>query len=111
MPDPPSVIQIDGTESALALYEVQDLEHPYITRVEESKLAQAALWEMRNKFEARQSAGVTFYVLTSSGRTVAFAFTQGYLFVGTRDDLVAQALALLAGGHDPSIASARRYDG
>jgi hypothetical protein len=66
---------------------------------------------MRNKFEARQSAGITFYVHTAAGRTVAFAFTQGYLFVGTRDDLVAQALALLAGGHEPSVAQARWYDG
>ena len=110
-PDLNSVIQIAGNESALALYEVRDLEFLYVTRVEESKLAQAALWEMRSKFEARQSAGITFYVHVASGRTVAFAFAQGYLFVGTRDDLVAQALALLAGGYEPSVAAERWYEG
>lgn len=104
-----SVFQIAGNESALALYGIRDLEFLYVTRVEESRLAQAALWEMRSKFEARQSAGITFYVHVASGRTVAFAFTQGYLFIGTRDDLVAQALALLAGGHEPSVASERWY--
>lgn len=109
-PDLGSVIQIAGNESALALYEIRELQFLYVTRVEESKLAQAALWEMRSKFEARQSAGITFYVHVASGRTVAFAFTQGYLFIGTRDDLVAQALALLAGGHEPSVAAARWYE-
>jgi hypothetical protein len=110
-PDLNSVIQIAGNESALALYEIRDLQFLYVTRVEESKLAQAALWEMRSKFEARQSVGITFYVHVASGRTVAFAFTQGYLFIGTRDDLVAQALALLAGGREPSVAAARWYEG
>jgi hypothetical protein len=110
-PDLNSVIQIAGNESALALYEIRELQFLYVTRVEESKLGQAALWEMRSKFEARQSAGITFYVHVASGRTVAFAFTQGYLFVGTRDDLVAQALALLAGGHEPSVGSERWYQG
>jgi hypothetical protein len=60
-PDLNSVIQIAGNESALALYEIRELQFLYVTRVEESKLGQAALWEMRSKFEARQSAGITWH--------------------------------------------------
>jgi hypothetical protein len=54
---------------------------------------------------------VPFYLRTdaASKRTVAFAFAKGYLLLATRDDLVAQALELLAGGANPSIASDRWY--
>ena len=66
---------------------------------------------MRDKFEQRQAAGAPFYLLTdpASKRTVAFAFSKGYLLLATRDDLIAQALELAAGGGNPSIASDRWF--
>ena len=69
------------------------------------------LWAVRGKFEQRQAGGVSFYLRTdpASKRTVAFAFAKGYLLLATRDDLLAQALELLAGGGNPSVASDRWY--
>ncbi len=104
-------IGIAGTESALALYGIREVEFLYISRVGQAQLARSQLWAARDKFEQRQAGGVSFYLRTNpaSRRTVAFAFVKGYLFLATRDDLVARALTLLAGGSDPSIASDRWY--
>jgi hypothetical protein len=106
-----SVIEIAGTDSALALYEIRDVEFLYISRIADADLVKTQLWAARGKFEQRQAGGVSFYLRTdpASKRTVAFAFTKGYLLLATRDDLVAQSLELLAGGANPSIASDRWY--
>jgi len=106
-----SVVEIAGTDSALALYEIRDVEFLYISRIGEADLAKTELWAVRDKFGQRQAGGVSFYLRTdpASKRTVAFAFAKGYLLLATRDDLVAQALELLAGGSNPSIASDRWY--
>jgi hypothetical protein len=111
LPDLGSLIGIAGTDSALALYEIRDVEFLYISRIPESALMKSELWGVRDQFEQRQAGGVTFYLRTErpSGRTVAFAFSRGYLFLATRDDLVAQALELLARSKNPSIASNRWY--
>lgn len=103
-PDLASISGMAGGESALALYDIHNLQFLYITRLAQSRLLETQLWAVKSKFEERQSAGVTFYVHQESERTVAFAFTEGYLLVATREDLLAQALALAAGGKDPSVA-------
>jgi hypothetical protein len=106
-----SVSEIAGTDSALALYEIRDVEFVYISRIANADLMKTQLWAARGKFEQRQAGGVSFYLRTdpASKRTVAFAFTKGYLLLATRDDLVAQSLELLADGSNPSIASDRWY--
>lgn len=106
-----SVIEIAGTESALALYGIRDVEFLYVSRIADGALMKSQLWAVRDKFEQRQAGGVAFYLRSdpASQRTVAFAFVKGYLFLATRDDLVAQALELLAGGSNPSIAADRWY--
>ena len=111
LPDLKSIIEIAGTDSALALYEIRDVEFLYVSRMAEADLMKTPLWAVREKFEQRQAGGVSFYLRTdpASKRTVAFAFAKGYLLLATRDDLVAQSLELLAGGPNPSIASDRWY--
>lgn len=111
LPDLSGVIGIAGTDSALALYGIRDVEFLYISRIPESDLMKSQLWAVRDQFEQRQAGGVSFYLRTDRGsaRTVAFAFTRGYLLLGTRDDLVAQSLELLAGAKNPNIASDRWY--
>jgi hypothetical protein len=106
-----SVAGIAGSESALALYEIHDVGFLYVSRIGDAELMKSELWAVRDKFQQRQAGGASFYLHTdpASQRTVAFAFTKGYLFLATRDDLVAQALELLAGGANPSIASDRWY--
>jgi hypothetical protein len=111
LPDVKSVIGIAGTDSALALYGIRDVEFLYITRIGDSDFMKSQLWAVRDKFQQRQAGGVSFYLRTdpASKRTVAFAFAKGYLLLATRDSLVAQALQLMAGGGSPSIASDRWY--
>jgi hypothetical protein len=111
LPDLKSVIEMAGTDSALALYGIRDVEFLYVSRISDADLMKSQLWAVRDKFQQRQAGGVPFYLRTdtASKRTVAFAFAKGYLLLATRDDLVAQALELLAGGANPSIASDRWY--
>jgi hypothetical protein len=111
LPDLKIVSQIAGTDSALALYEIRDVEFLYVSRIADADLMKSQLWAVRDKFERREAGGVSFYLRSdpASKRTVAFAFAKGYLFLATRDDLVAQALELAAGGGNPSIASDRWY--
>jgi hypothetical protein len=111
LPDLKSVIGIAGTDSALALYGIRDVEFLYISRIAEGDLMKSPLWAVRNKFEQRQAGGVSFYLRSdpASKRTVAFVFTKGYLLLATRDDLVAQTLELMAGGGSASIATDRWY--
>jgi hypothetical protein len=105
------LIEIAGASSALALYDIREVEFLYVSRIAESDLVKSPLWAVRPAFQERQAGGVTFYLRTdaASKRTVAFAFTKGYLILATRDDLVAQSLELLAGGSNPSIAADRWY--
>ncbi|MGP8245669.1 MAG: hypothetical protein ACLQVN_14270 [Bryobacteraceae bacterium] len=111
LPDLASVGEIAGTDSALALYQIRDVEFLYVSRIASADLMKSRLWAVRAKFEQRQAAGSPFYLRTdpASKRTVAFAFVNGYLLLATRDDLVAQALALSVGQANPSIASDRWY--
>src|SRR5262249_49702685 len=62
--------------------------------------------QTRGNFEARKSGPDTFYVRNdaASGRTAAFAVKGDTLIVGTRDDLVAGALALLRGEKQRAVA-------
>ena len=111
LPDLKSVIEMAGTDSALALYGIRDVEFLYVSRISDADLMKSQLWAGRDKFQQRQAGGMPFYLRTdaASKRTVAFAFVKGYLLLATRDDLVAQALELLAGGANPSIATDRWY--
>jgi hypothetical protein len=104
-------IELAGTDSALALYQIRDVEFLYISRISDADLMKSQLWTVRNKFEQRQAGGEPFYLRTDPGskRTVAFAFVKGYLLLATRDDLVAQSLELLAGGSRPTLAADRWY--
>jgi hypothetical protein len=94
-----SIVEIAGTDSALALYEIRDVEFLFIGRVADADIMKSQLWAVRDKFEQRQAGGLPFYLRTdpASKRTVAFAFAKGLLLLATRDDLLAQALELLAG--------------
>jgi len=52
-----SVIEIAGTESALALYGIRDVEFLYVSRIADGALMKSQLWAVRDKFEQRQAGG------------------------------------------------------
>lgn len=98
-PDTAFLNQVAGRNSALALYNIGNLELLYITRAPASDFTRSSLWQKRSQFEAREVAGRRFFVHADpqSGRVVAFALQDDVLVLGTREDLVAGAVALLAG--------------
>jgi len=97
--------QVAGRQTALALYDIGKLEFLYITRLASADSMQSALWQTRSKFESRNAGGVDFFYRKDpdSDREVAFAITGDYLLLATRENLMAGALQLLAGGKDHCV--------
>jgi hypothetical protein len=104
-PDMQFVSQVAGSESAFAWYDIGNLEFLYITRLPSATFSQSTLWQSRGKFETRQSGKVQFYLRTDpqSQRTAAFASVDDWVILGTREDLVASAVALIGGEQARSI--------
>lgn len=105
-PDMAFLNQIAGKESALAIYDVGKLEFVYITHMPNARAMQTSLMQRRSDFEMRKAGDAVFYVKTTGGgagdnaqgaapRTVAFAASGDYLLLATREDLLADALALM----------------
>jgi hypothetical protein len=106
-PDMSLLGEIAGKESVLGLYDIGKLEFLYLSRLPASNAMENALWRHRGNYQPREVAGTPFYVRSdpASGRLVAFAARDGYLFVATREDLIANALTLAAEGAGASVAS------
>lgn len=105
---PPNMAMVDsvaGDQSALALYDVGNLEFLYITHLPSARAVQNVLWSSRAKFEPRKAADAPYYVRTdpTSNRVVAFAISGDYLLLATREDLMVSALMLLSGATQPSL--------
>ncbi len=98
-PDMKFLDQIAGDRSALAIYDIGNLEFLYVSRLQSAKAMQSTLWQTRGKFEPREASGKAFYVRQDqdSSRTVAFAVEGDYLILATREELVAGALELMSG--------------
>ena len=94
---------IAGGESAVAVYDVGKLELLYLTRLPAARLANNILMQGRTKFQARSAGGQAYYVKSTSDGTIAFAAVGDLLIAGTREDLVAASLQLLAGQQRPSV--------
>jgi len=90
---------VAGKQSALALYDIGNLEFVYVTRMDESAVETTPLWQARSKFEPRREGVADFYIHkdTQSNRTAAFAVRDGWLVLGTREDLVTGVLDRILG--------------
>jgi hypothetical protein len=104
-PDLEFLAQIAGTRSALALYDIGNLQFLYVTYLPSAKSMQTTLWQTRAKFEPRSAGGVNFYVRRDpeSQKEVAFAVSGDYLLLATRADLMAGALQLMSASQDRTI--------
>lgn len=107
----PMLTQLAGQHSIFGWYNIGKLQFLYLSRVPASRVTQSALWQARATFHQRSAAGIPFYLRSNAqtGRTVCFAFTHGWLVLATREDLIAQSLALIAGEHQPSVADSAWY--
>jgi len=99
--------QVAGKQSALAIFDIGQLEFLYVTHLPSASSMQSTLWQARSQFETRSAGGVTFFLRRDpeSQREVAFAIAGDYLLLATREDLLAGALQLIAGGDARSIES------
>lgn len=104
-PDMNFMSQVAGSESVLALYDIGKLQFVYVTRLPSANAMQNQLWQTRAKFETRSAGGMTFYLRRDpeSPGEVEFAVHENYLLLATREDLMASALQLMAGGKDRTI--------
>lgn len=96
-PDLSLLTSVAGTESALAVYDINKIEFLYITRLPSARAMESLLWKSRDKFTARNVGGSAYYVKTdtASKRTAGFAISGDWLLVATREDALAGALSLL----------------
>jgi hypothetical protein len=103
--------KVAGKESCLGLYDIGNLEFVYVTRLDQQDIENTPLWQTRSKFEQRTEAGTAFYVHkdAQSSRIAAFASKDGWLILGTRDDLVAGVLDQLAGTASHSLSNEGWY--
>jgi hypothetical protein len=99
------LMEAAGRESALALYDIGNLEFLYISRLASSSFVESQLWQTRSKFQPRTAGGRQFFARKDekSGRVVAFALADDYLVLGTREDLVAGALELMSGSKGRNV--------
>jgi len=106
-PDMNFLSQVAGTRSAVALYDIGNLQFLYITYLPSAKSMQTTLWQTRAKFEPRSAAGVDFYLRRDpeSQKEVAFAVSGDYLLLATREDLMAGALQLMSGSQNRTVES------
>jgi hypothetical protein len=110
-PDMKFLVNAAGKESAVAVYEIGNLEFLYITRLSSGDFLQSALWQSRNKFQSRSAGGKAFFARKDeeSGRVVAFAIVDNYLILGTREDLVAGSLELMSGSKGRTLSQEGWY--
>ena len=101
-----------GGQSAIALYDIGNLEFLYITRMPADQFGATQLFKLRGSYQPRQAAGIGYYVKNDlvTRHTAAFAVAQGYVFLGTREDVLAGALTLLAGRNTVSARQEGWFD-
>jgi hypothetical protein len=102
---------VAGTQSALALYDIGNLEFVYVTRLNQGQAESTPLWQVRDRFELRTEGAAQFYVRQDqqSNRTAAFAVRDGWLILGTRADLVAGVLDRIQGASTHNLSDESWY--
>ncbi|HLK18783.1 MAG TPA: hypothetical protein VKT81_07495 [Bryobacteraceae bacterium] len=111
-PDLDLLSNVAGQQSALAIYDIGKLEFLYITRLSSERFAGGALWKTRGNYQPRQSSGIDYYVKTdpASKRVAAFAAAKDYVVLATREDVLAGALALIAGQTGAAVGAEQWFD-
>lgn len=98
---------VAGKQSSLAVYDIGSLAFVYVTRMDEHAVESTPLWQLRSSFEQRTDGSAQFFVRQDqqSGRTAAFAASNGWLILATREDLLAGVLDRLQSSGMRSVAS------
>ncbi len=102
---------VAGSQSAIAIYDIGKLQFLFITRIPSARVSANAIWKLRGSYEPRKSSGLDYYFKydKTTDRTAVFANTGDYLLLATREDVLAAALALIAGQNLPAVAGETWY--
>lgn len=102
---------VAGTQSCLAIYDIGNLEFLFVTHMSQHDAESTPLWQIRAKFEQRSERSSQFYVRRDpqSKRIAAFAAVNGWLILGTREDLVAGVLDRLQSSSGRSLVDEAWY--
>ena len=97
-PDYALVSSVAGGNSALAFYNIGDLEFLYVTHLASSRALDTALWKVRGNYQTRRAAGVDYFVKEDAAthRVACFAYAGDLLLIATKEDLLAGTLQLRA---------------
>jgi hypothetical protein len=111
-PDMAFTDSVAGGRSALGLYDVGHLQFLYITQMPSARVMESVLWKAREKFEPRKAGGLAYFIHTEPAhhRVAAFATVGEYLFVATREDLIARALELYSGKAGPELSHEKWFE-
>jgi len=104
-PDMTLLHSVAGGETALAIYDINNLEFLYVTRLASARAMQSVLWNARTQFTVRTAGGTAYYLKSDGKRTAAFAIAGDLLLVATREDALTGALALIGGGNVATVRS------
>lgn len=104
-PDLTLLRSVAGGESAMAIYDVSNLEFLYVTRLPAARAMESVLFKAKEKFVARNAAGTAYYSKTDGAtrRTASFAIAGDLLLLATREEALTGALGLIAGGNGTPI--------
>ena len=97
-PDYALVSAVAGGNSALAIYNIGDLEFLYATHLASARVLDTALWKARGNYQTHHAGGADYYVKEDAGthRVAAFAYAGDLLLIATKEALLAGALQLRA---------------
>jgi hypothetical protein len=111
-PDMAFTDSVAGGRSALGLYDVGHLQFLYITALPSARVMESVLWKAREKFEPRKAGGIAYFIHTDPvhHHVVAFATADDYLFVATREDLIAAALRLYSSQAGPELSHEKWFE-
>ena len=112
---PPSMAMLSsvaGSESALAIYDIGQLEFLYMTRLPAARAAQSVFRGVLSQWSPRVVDGIAYSVKIDNAtkRVTAYAASGGMLLLATREDLMAGALALLAKRPNASLRNEAWFD-
>ncbi len=97
-PDYAMLGAVAGANSALAIYQIGDLEFLYATHLASARVLNSDLWKARGSYQTRRAGGVDYFLKedAASHRVAAFAYAGDVLLLATKEQLIARALELLA---------------
>jgi hypothetical protein len=111
-PDMAMLSSVAGSESALAIYDIGQLEFLYMTRLPAARATQSVFRGVLTQWSPRVADGISYSVRIDKAtkRVTAYAASNGMLLLATREDLMAGALALLAKRPNASLRNEAWFD-